>query len=701
MMQSETFIKIPVERLRHIGPRKAKALEKVGIKNLEDLLYYFPRRYLDRSAVFKINHLRADIEATVIGKVVNSGIKKGRRNRFILIVYDGTDYMSCVWFSRLAYWQRVFHQGEWLALSGKVGHYGGWQMVHPEFDRLGQQSDKETLNTLKIIPLYSSTEQLVKLGLDSRGFRQLISGLLKKKSDSLAETLPQSLLQRFRLVSLEKTMQNIHFPDSFTALRQARRRLKFEELFYMQLYIALHKNTRRQSESGISFRKVGDLVRVLVESLSFELTLAQKRILHEIHSDMKSEKPMNRLLQGDVGSGKTIVAVISMLIAVENGYQAALMAPTEILAEQHYFTLCKRLQPVGVDVVLLIGGQNRSDRTALLQKIESGKADIVIGTHALIQEKVDFQKLGLVIVDEQHRFGVMQRAVLRQKGMNPDVLVMTATPIPRTLSMTVYGDLDVSVLDEMPAGRKPVRTRWITETKRAKAYRFLRQRIAEGAQAYIVFPLVEETEKSDLKAATDSFKAMQETFFKAFKLGLLHGRMKSEEKEAVMSAFKAGDLDVLVSTTVVEVGVDVPNATLMVVEHAERFGLTQMHQLRGRVGRGSKQSFCILISYGELNDQARKRLQTMAASNDGFEIAQVDLEIRGPGEFFGARQSGFANLRIADLLRDVNILKAAREEAFTLINDKQALPYLRTLFQRSYFARFYRDKIDFTLLNQG
>ncbi len=701
MMQTDYFLKTPIEQLRNIGPQKTKALEKVGIKTLGDFLYYFPRRYLDRSTIFKINQLRADIEATVIAQVVNMGIRKGRRNRFMLIVYDGTAYMSCVWFSRLSYWQRIFHKGEWLALSGKIGYFGGWQMVHPEFDRLGQATGGDTFHTSKIIPLYPSNEKLNKLGLDSRGFRRLIGTLLKQKGDSLLETMPGSLLNQYKLMPLEESMNNIHFPDSFTRLHHARRRLKFEELFFMQLYIAIYKKHRQQSSAGIVFRKVGDLVRVLVESLPFELTRAQKTVLHEIHEDMKNSKPMNRLIQGDVGSGKTIVAVISMLIAVENGYQAALMAPTEILAEQHSFTLKKLLDRIDIRTVLLLGGQNQQTRTSVLNEIESGEAHIVVGTHALIQEGVVFHKLGLVIVDEQHRFGVLQRAVLRQKGFNPDVLVMTATPIPRTLSMTIYGDLDVSVLDEMPSGRKPIKTRWIREEQRLKVYRFLRDQVKVGAQAYIVFPLVEETEKSDLKAATDSFTTMQNTFFKGFRLGLLHGRMKSEEKEAVMGAFKQGDLDILVSTTVIEVGVDVPNATIMVVEHAERFGLTQMHQLRGRVGRGSKQSYCYLVAYGSLTVEAEKRLQTMAQSNDGFKIAQVDLEIRGPGEFFGVRQSGFAELKIADLIKDVEVLKAAREEAFTIIEDPQQCHRLKALFQRSYFARFYRDKIDFDLLTQG
>jgi len=458
--------------------------------------------------------------------------------------------------------------------------------------------------------------------------------------------------------------------------------------------MALRKRQYGEQHGGIRFEKVGDKVKQLVDNLPFELTEAQKRVLHEIRADMKSARPMNRLLQGDVGSGKTIVALITMLIAVENGYQAALMAPTEILAEQHYLTIHKMLEEIGVKTVLLIGGQSKNERQQTLEAIVNGDAKIVVGTHALIQEGVDFQQLGLIIIDEQHRFGVMQRAMLRSKGLNPDVLVMTATPIPRTLSLTVYGDLDISVLDELPAGRKPIKTYWRPESKRLKIYHFVRKQIEEGAQAYIVFPLVEESEKIDLKAAVDSYEKMRTTFFAGFKLGLLHGRMKSEEKEAVMAAFKKGDIQILVSTTVIEVGVDVPNATIMLIEHAERFGLTQLHQLRGRVGRGSKQSYCILIAYGRLSDEAKTRLDTMVATSDGFKIAEVDLELRGPGEFFGTRQHGLPELKIADVVKDMKILHVARKEAFRLVKEDPHLRRQMDLGTRYYFLKNYKDNFD-------
>jgi ATP-dependent DNA helicase RecG len=688
----KSWLEQPVERLQTIGPKRAYALKSAGIVTIEDLLYYFPRRYLDRSTVIPIHQLKAGQEYTIIARVSRLGIKRGRRNRFILIMTDGEDFISCIWFSKLQYWSRAFHVGEWLALSGKVTFFGGFQMTHPDFDRLGDDNDGEFVHTGKIIPLYPSSESLTKAGFDSRGFRRVISPLLRKFK--IEETLPQEILTRYGFVALQDALENVHFPESFVRLEQARNRLKFEELFFMELMIAFRKKHFGEMAGGIRFERAGERIKQLVEKLPFQMTAAQKKVLHEIRADMKSNKPMNRLLQGDVGSGKTLVALIAMLIAVENDYQSALMAPTEILAEQHYLNMRSSLEDIGVTLVLLIGGQSRAVRADILERIATGKAQIVIGTHALIQEQVDFHNLGLVVIDEQHRFGVMQRALLRSKGLNPDVLVMTATPIPRTLSMTVYGDLDVSILDEMPAGRSPVKTIWRTNVKRRHIYEFLLKQVRNGAQVYIVFPLVEESEKIDLKAATDSYEKMKEGFFKDFSLGLLHGRMKSEDKEKVMAAFKKGEVQILVSTTVIEVGVDVPNATCMVIEHAERFGLTQLHQLRGRVGRGSKQSFCILIGYGQLSDDARNRLDAMTSTTDGFKIAEMDLELRGPGEFFGTKQHGLPDLKIADIVHDLNVLHAARDEAFRLVREDPQLLKNEDLGTRHYFVRNFRDSYD-------
>lgn len=685
---------LSVESLASIGPKRAAALSRAGIDRIEDLLYYFPRDYLDRSSVTRIRDLHEDMQATVVGRIIQTEIKQGRRKRFILVLSDDTSLLTCVWFTHLSYWQKKFVVGEWLAVSGKVSRFGNFQMTHPEFDLLGDDREGSGFNTGKIIPVYPSGESLSHVGFDSRGFRRMLAKVTKGFAEKAIETLPAELMMRLQLMPLAEALQQVHFPDSFEKLEQARRRLKFDELFFLELMLALRRNKIITRSDGIAFLKTGDKVTQLVNKLPFELTDAQKRVLHEIRRDMQAPRIMNRLLQGDVGSGKTIVALVAMLIAIENGYQAALMAPTEILAEQHYLTIHKLLEELNVHAVLLLGGQPKKVRQSVLADIVGGDADIIIGTHALIQESVKFRKLGLVIIDEQHRFGVLQRARLREKGGAPDVLVMTATPIPRTLSLTLYGDLDVSILDQLPPGRKPIVTGWRRESERKKIYEFVRGQISEGAQAYVVFPLVEESEKIDLKAATESYIAMSETTFKDFRLGLLHGRMKSDEKEATMAMFKNGDIDLLVSTTVIEVGVDVPNATVMIIEHAERFGLAQLHQLRGRVGRGEKQSYCVLIGYGAVSGDARQRLEIMAETTDGFKIADKDLELRGPGEYFGAKQSGLPELKIADVIEDVELLKSARREAFHLIEQDPVLSNRESLNTRSYFTKHCREKFD-------
>lgn len=685
----------PVQFVKGVGERRADALSKVGIHTVWDLLYYFPRRYLDRSNVTKIRTASVDSDVTVVGRVQSFAIERGRRTRFVLYLFDGTGFLTCVWFNRVSLWSRIFKQGETVAFSGKIGEYRGTkQMVHPDFDRLGEEGESGFLNTGIIIPLYPSGESLGNAGLDSRGFRRIMRRALTMHGDRIPETLPASVLGRHRLVGLRRALQQIHFPSDWHSLRSAERRLKFEELFYMELMLAQRKRVLHLQQKGIGFKAVGQRTRVLIEKLPFELTDAQKAVLRQIRDDMKDSVPMNRLLQGDVGSGKTVVAMIAMLMAVENGYQAALMAPTEILAEQHYLTLHHQLEDLGVSVRLLVGGQRAQLRREILAEVEQGKADIIIGTHALIQEKVDFSRLGLIVIDEQHRFGVMQRASLMEKGLNPDALVMTATPIPRSLSMTLYGDLDLSIIDELPAGREPVKTVWRYEDKRKEIYEYVRLRVLGGEQAYIVFPLVEESEKMDLKAAVESYNKLVSGPFSGVEVGLLHGRMKSEEKEGAMSAFKDGRLQVLVSTTVIEVGVDVPNASIMVVENAERFGLTQLHQLRGRVGRGSQRSHCILVASRDLNAEARRRLETMVRTTDGFEIAEEDLRLRGPGEYFGTRQHGLPNLRIADIVADAELLDEARKEAFGLSEPDLNELVESNLPSRVQFYERYRETLD-------
>ncbi len=692
---------VAVQYLTGVGQKRAEALQSAGVHVVRDLLYYFPRRYLDRSTVAPIRQLKPNQIATVIGKVAAKGIQKGKgkgRSRFVLQLTDKTGVITCVWFHQVQYWNKIFEIGDTLAVSGKIGYFAGLQIVHPEYDRISDDTEdvsSQFVNTGMIIPLYSSSEQLKRVGLDSRGFRRIIRPALEKYGHIMPEILPASLLERLKLPHLREALWQIHYPESQAKLHAARNRFKFEELFYLELVLAYRKNQYGVQQDGIAFEEVGDRTRRLSEILPFELTDAQKRVLHEIRADMKRPKPMLRLLQGDVGSGKTIVSLITMLIAVENGYQAALMAPTEILAEQHYLSTHQPLEQMGINVRLLLGGQRAATRRESLQSIADGSCHIAIGTHALIQSNVEFNRLGLVVIDEQHRFGVLQRAALMEKGITPDVLVMTATPIPRTLSLTLYGDLDVSIIDQLPRGRKPIVTSWRYAEKRSQIYQFVKSHIKQGRQAYIVFPLVEESEKMDLQAATESYQRMSETDFRNCRIALLHGRMTSNEKESIMAAFKRGEIDILVSTTVIEVGVDVPNATIMVIEHAERFGLTQLHQLRGRVGRGDEQSYCILIAHRPVSDEGLVRLNTMAKTTDGFKISEVDLKLRGPGEFFGTRQSGMPELKIANPIDDFGILEKARQEAFALVkNDPQLLdPEHKAVHE--HFKQHYLKKLQF------
>ncbi|MBN1347898.1 ATP-dependent DNA helicase RecG [candidate division KSB1 bacterium] len=686
----------PVQFLKGIGDKRAEILRQIGIHSIRDFLYYFPRRWLDRSNITQIKDLRPNAEATVVAQVESCGIAQGRKSRFIVNLFDGTGFMTCVWFNRLTFWNKIFSAGETIAFSGKVGYYGGLQMVHPDFDKLSDDDSEnqadQFLHTGIIIPLYPSSEELSRVGFDSRGFRRIMKTALRIHGHEIEETLWDDILKKRALMPLPEAIKQIHFPADQQSLENARQRIKYDELFYLQLMLAYRKRNMGVRQKGIEFKIVGEKTRNLVEKLPFELTAAQKKVMHEIRADMKRETPMYRLLQGDVGSGKTIIALMTMLIAVENGYQAALMAPTEILAEQHYLTIHRMLDELNVSVALVVGAQKKAVRDKLLHGIRFGDIEIVIGTHALIQEGVEFQRLGLIVIDEQHRFGVIQRQTLREKGLNPDVLVMTATPIPRTLSMTLYGDLDVSIIDELPGGRLPVKTVWRYADKRKEIYKFIHDRVAKGQQAYIVFPLVEESEKIDLKAATENYEQLSTGIFADLKVALLHGRMKNEEKEAAMDAFKKGDIRILVTTTVIEVGVDVPQATIMLIEHAERFGLTQLHQLRGRVGRGSEQSYCILIAEPQLSNEGLKRLQTMAKTNNGFEISEVDLQIRGPGEFFGTKQHGLPELKLADILKDQKLLNQTRADAFELVSTDPQLLAENVAPVRRHFVDFYQQK---------
>jgi len=711
-----------LQYVKGIGPKRAAALETAGILSVQDLFYYFPRGYLDRRTIIPIaelrNHVKSGRPVTVIGEVFRQEARRSKRSNrviFFLTVRDNSGFVQCVWFEGIQWYKDAFEVGEMIALSSvpTLDKMGRAQFVHPEFDRLrGAEEEDEPdwgkmVNTGAMIPKYPSGADLARAGLDSRGFRRIIRSALRSHGNLIGEVLPAGIRTKQQLLDLAPAIRNIHFPEDPAKLGEARRRLKFDELFFLELMLAIRRHHQRDVVKGISFKVESELARKLVNSLAFSLTGAQKRVMREIADDMHRPEPMNRLLQGDVGSGKTIVALMAMLVAVENGYQVAFMAPTEILADQHFRTLASFLEGLPVTIRLLIGGQKKMLREDVLEDIRTGRCNIAVGTHALLEETVEFARLGLVVIDEQHRFGVVQRASLKQKGLNPDVLVMTATPIPRTLAMTVHGDLDVSIIDEMPAHRRPIKTAVRLDHQKDKVYEFLRQEVKNGRQAYIVFPLIEESEKLDLKAATREFELLKDTVFPGLRLGLLHGRMKTEEKDAIMRRFKARELDILVSTTVIEVGIDVPNASVMVIENAERFGLSQLHQLRGRVGRGADQSYCILIAdYAWFKSGKKKRdpfeiereqllaktrLETMVETTDGFRIAEVDLKLRGPGEFLGTRQSGLPSFRIADLIEDVDILQAARNEAFALVETDPELRLEDHKPLRDHFMDRYKD----------
>lgn len=725
-----------VQYLKGIGPRKSAVLLKYGITTVRDLLFYVPRRYLDRTTLATIAGLRtnpttvgeagaADVrrDVTVVGEVRSFRvIGGGRKARFVLILADTTGTMQCVWFGGVQYWKKAFSIGEVLAVSGQPTFYGGvLQIVHPAIDRLrgrvleGDEEPEQVdwsnaLSTGGLVPLYPSGQELERVGLDSAGFRRIIASALKSVGGEIPETLPSTILLQHQLLSLDKALRSVHFPKTMSELEGSLRRLKYEEFFFFQLKLALKRRLVREETGGIPFAIESKLARQLVDSLPFKLTKAQVKVINEITADMKSPRPLNRLLQGDVGSGKTIVALICILIAVDNGYQAVFMAPTEILAEQHYKTLSNLLKNIPVNARQLVGGQRSRLRRDVLEDISRGSAQIVVGTHALFEKGVEFARLGLVVIDEQHRFGVLQRASLRSKGENPDVLVMTATPIPRTLSLTLFGDLDVSVIDELPRDRKPIKTVLRSESDKQDVYKFIRDQIQAGRQAYFVYPLIEESEKLDLKAATEHFEDLQKRVFPDLRLGLIHGRLPGEQKDEIMMAFKNRELDILVATTVIEVGIDVPNASVMVIENAERFGLAQLHQLRGRVGRGADQSYCILLSekwivtralrmggetmgrplQGDPKELTVRRLATMAATTDGFKIAEVDLELRGPGDFFGTRQSGVPEFKVANILTDSRYLEVARQDAFAIVEDDPQLrsPDHRMLSEhlRAYFS---------------
>src|SRR5687767_2319141 len=672
-----TPLETPLQFMKGVGPRRAADLQRVGLATVEDLLYRFPIRYEDRGSFQTIASLKPGVSASIAGEVLGCGIRPTRRPRFKIfemIVRDETGSLRAVWFNQ-PFLNDVFRPHQRVILFGKLEltpH--GLQLQNPQYEILRGDAppdaaapaevEDDTLHTGRIVPVYEKTGHLT-----TKMQRVLVHHVLSQLPPDVPDPLPVDVRSRQRLIERRTALMEVHFPAAGTPIEDlnqfrsaAQRRLIFEEFFLFQLGLVLRKRRSDADRKPRSVVVTDDIRQAARNVLPFKLTGDQRKVIAEIVEDMKRPQPMNRLLQGDVGSGKTIVALMAAIVAMENGFQVAFMAPTEILAEQHFINIRRLLERSRFRIALVTGATPAKRRREIQAELAGGSIHLVVGTHALVEDPVGFRELGLVIIDEQHRFGVIQRAALRAKGQHPDVLVMTATPIPRTLALTTYGDLDVSVMREMPPGRHPIKTIAKPETRRDEIYEFVRAQLDAGRQAYVIYPLVEESEKVDLKAATEMADHLAQDIFPAYRVALLHGRMKQDAKDRVMSAFARGEYHILVSTTVVEVGVDVPNASVMVVEHAERFGLSQLHQLRGRVGRGPHQSYCILLYQYPLTDQGRERLKALTETTDGFVIAEKDLELRGPGDFFGTRQSGLPTLRVGDLMRDHSIMEEARRE---------------------------------------
>ena len=690
-----------IKYLQGVGPKKAEILEKeANIVSCEDLLYYFPYKYVDRSRFYKINEINDQMPYIQLkGRIAYfETVGEGRTKRLIAKFKDETGMIDLIWFNGIKYITANYRVGEEYIIFGKPTLFANaYNIAHPEIDPL--KNAAQVANGL--VPFYNTTEKMKKFSILSRAIQNMQFTLLTNLGWTIPETLPPFLLTRLKMMPVSEAMKNIHFPESNEKLHQAKLRLKFDELFYIQLNLLRTAVLRRNKLKGLIFSTVGEVFHTFYKNyLPFELTNAQKRVIREIRADMRNGRQMNRLLQGDVGSGKTLVALMTMLIAIDNGHQACMMAPTEILANQHFVTIKEFLQDMDIRVELLTGSTTRKKRETLLPDLASGKIDILVGTHALIEHTVVFHSLGMAVIDEQHRFGVEQRSKLWVKNNTlPHVLIMTATPIPRTLAMTLYGDLDVSVIDELPPGRKPIKTVHRYDAKKKDVFDFLRTEIRKGRQVYVVYPLIEESENLDYKNLLEGFEVFKKVF-PEYEVCMVHGKMKPKEKDAHMQRFASGEAQILVATTVIEVGVNVPNATVMVIESAERFGLSQLHQLRGRVGRGAEQSYCILISSYKLSNETRKRLEVMVNSNDGFEIAEVDLKLRGAGDLEGTQQSGDGlYLKIANLASDGQILQHARNIAQEILDDDPDLEKPENTLLQTRLTTLFRRKINWGLIS--
>ena len=683
-------LNIAIAYLKGVGPNRATLLKsELGIHTFSDLINFFPNRYIDRTQFFKINELQNNSsEVQIIGKIINiKTVQQKRGSRLVATFTDGTGTMELVWFRGAKWIKEALKINTPYVIFGKTNFFNGlFSMPHPEMELV--EDYKKSLRTA-MQPIYPSTEKLTNKGISNKVISKMIQNLFQEIQGNFTETLSTSIINELKLISKKDALLNIHFPQNQELLTKAQIRLKFEELFFIQMQLIRKKLVRKSKIKGFNFEKVGDNFNNFYNNkLPFDLTNAQKRVLKEIRKDLGSNAQMNRLLQGDVGSGKTIVALLTMLIALDNGFQAALMAPTEILATQHYNSLVALLGGLNISIKLLTGSTKTKERRIIHEQLEKGELNILIGTHALIEDKVKFKNLGIAIIDEQHRFGVAQRSKMWQKNqLPPHILVMTATPIPRTLAMSVYGDLDISVIDELPPGRKEVKTAHRYDANRLSVFKFLKEEIAKGRQVYIVYPLINESEAMDYKDLMDGYESISREFpLPNYQISIVHGKMKPADKEYEMQRFIKGETQIMVATTVIEVGVNIPNASVMVIESAERFGLSQLHQLRGRVGRGAEQSFCILMTSFKLSEDAKIRLNTMVETSDGFKIAEVDLKLRGPGNLMGTQQSGVLNLRIADIVKDTHLLKKARAIAIDVLTKDPLLKLpenknIRTAYQ--------------------
>ena len=670
------ILQTPIDYLKGVGPSRAQLLRtELGIHIYQDLINLFPNRYIDKTKYYKINELRpTSSEVQIVGKIIHiKTVEQKKGKRLVATFTDGTGSMELVWFRGQKWIKETLKINVPYVIFGKTKYYNGYSMPHPEMELLTehQQALRKSMQ-----PIYPSTEKLSNKGVTNRVISKMMETLFTETNVRFQETLPVEILSDLRLITKSEAMFNVHFPKNQELLAKAQYRLKFEELFYIQVQLLIKKLVRKQKIKGFPFTEVGEYFNNFYSNhLPFELTNAQKRVIKEIRNDLGTSAQMNRLLQGDVGSGKTIVGLMSMLLAIDNGFQACIMAPTAILAAQHYQGIKDLVKDLDINVKLLMGSTKTKERRLIHEELESGTLHILVGTHALLEEKVQFHNLGLAIIDEQHRFGVAQRAKLWHKNQYPPhILVMTATPIPRTLAMSLYGDLDISVIDELPPGRKAIKTVHRYDSNRLKVFKFIADEIEKGRQIYIVYPLIQESEAMDYKDLMDGYESISRSFpMPKYQISIVHGQMKPADKDYEMERFVKGETQIMVATTVIEVGVNVPNASVMIIESAERFGLSQLHQLRGRVGRGAEQSYCILMTGHKLSADSKTRLETMVATNDGFEIAEVDLKLRGPGDIMGTQQSGVLNLKIADVVKDNDILKTARYYALKILQEDPSL----------------------------